>query len=85
MALPFCELSHSNSARELSLRHTLRPARFYISGIGGGVIGLFNNIFGQNISVSPLALAFLVGYAADMFLSLLDATTQNLGKAKSGS
>jgi hypothetical protein len=61
------------------------PARFYIAGIGGGVIGLFNNIFGQSISVSPLALAFLVGYAADMFFSFLDATTQNLGKAKLGS
>jgi hypothetical protein len=60
-------------------------ARFYIAGIGGGVIGLFNNIFGQNLSVSPLALAFLVGYAADVFFSFLDATTQNVGKTKVGS
>jgi hypothetical protein len=61
------------------------PARFYIAGIGGGVIGLFNNIFGQTLSVSPLALAFLVGYAADVFFSFLEGTTQNLGKPKVGS
>jgi hypothetical protein len=61
------------------------PARFYIAGIGGGVIGLFNNVFGQNLSVSPLALAFLVGYAADIFFSFLEGATQNLGKLKQGS
>lgn len=58
------------------------PARFYIAGIGGGVIGLFNNVFGEHVSVSLLALAFLVGYATDMFFSFLEGTTQNLGKAK---
>jgi hypothetical protein len=61
------------------------PARFYIAGIGGGVIGLFNNVFGQTLSVSPLAIAFLVGYAADIFFSFLEAATQNLGKTKLGS
>jgi hypothetical protein len=61
------------------------PARFYIAGIGGGVIGLFNNVFGQTLSVSPLALAFLVGYATDIFFSFLEAATQNLGKTKLGS
>ncbi len=61
------------------------PARFYIAGIGGGVIGLFNNVLGQNLSISPLALAFLVGYATDIFFSFLEGATQNLGKAKLGS
>jgi len=61
------------------------PARFYIAGIAGGVIGLFNNVFGQNLSVSPLAIAFLVGYATDIFFSFLEGTAQNLGKAKPGS
>jgi hypothetical protein len=60
------------------------PARFYIAAIGGGVIGLFNNVFGQNLSVSPLALAFLVGYGADIFFSFLEGTTQNLSKVKTG-
>jgi hypothetical protein len=59
------------------------PARFVIAAIGGGVVGLFNNfLVGQNTSLSPLALAFLVGYAADIFFSFLEGATQNLGKAK---
>jgi hypothetical protein len=58
------------------------PARFYIAGIGGGVIGLFNNVFGEHASVSPLALAFLVGYATDIFFSFLEGTTQTFAKAK---
>jgi hypothetical protein len=61
------------------------PARFYIAGIGGGVIGLFNNVFGEHVSISPLALAFLVGYATDIFFSFLEGAAQSLGKAKLGS
>jgi hypothetical protein len=60
------------------------PARFYIAGIGGGVIGLFNNVFGENLSVSPLAIAFLMGYATDIFFSFLEGTTQTLAKGKQG-
>jgi hypothetical protein len=48
------------------------PARFIIAAIGGGVIGLFNVSFGEGLSVSPLALAFLVGYSADVFFSFLE-------------
>jgi hypothetical protein len=59
------------------------PARFVIAAIGGGVVGLFNNfLVGQNTSLSPLALAFLVGYAADIFFSFLEGAMQNLDKAK---
>jgi hypothetical protein len=55
------------------------PARFIIAGIGGGVIGLFNNFMvDQGLTLSPLALAFLIGYAADIFFSLLAGTMQNL-------
>jgi hypothetical protein len=72
------------TARTFALTYAT-PARFYIAGIGGGVIGLFNNVFGQNLSVSPLAIAFLVGYAADIFFSFLEGATQNLGKVKQGS
>lgn len=47
-------------------------ARFLIAGIAGGVVGLFNNFYvGQSASVSPLAIAFLVGYSADVFFSFL--------------
>jgi hypothetical protein len=59
------------------------PAPFIIAAIGGGVVGLFNNFsIGQGISLPPLAAAFLVGYAADIFFSFLEGSMQNLGKAK---
>jgi hypothetical protein len=59
------------------------PARFIIAAIGGGVVGLFNNFsIGQGISLPPLAAAFLVGYAADIFFSFLEGSMQNLAKAK---
>ena len=59
------------------------PARFVIAAIGGGAVGLFNNfLVGQNLSLSPFALAFLVGYAADIFFSFLEGATQNLAKVK---
>jgi hypothetical protein len=59
------------------------PARFIIAGIGGGVVGLFNNFsIGQGVSLPPLALAFLVGYAADIFFSFLEGSMPNLSKAK---
>ena len=54
------------------------PAKFYVAGIAGGVIGLFNNVFSQSMSASPLALAFLVGYGTDIFLALLERASQNL-------
>jgi hypothetical protein len=46
-------------------------ARFLIAAIGGTVIGLFGN-FTQQASASPLALAFLVGYAVEVFFSFLE-------------
>lgn len=59
------------------------PARFVIAAIGGGVVGLFNNFtIGQGSSLSPLAVAFLIGYAADIFFSFLEGSMQNLNKAK---
>lgn len=55
------------------------PARFIIAAIGGGVVGLFNNFtIGQSTSLSPLAVAFLIGYAADIFFSFLEGSMQNL-------
>jgi hypothetical protein len=59
------------------------PARFIIAGIGGGVVGLFNNFtIGQGVSLPPLALAFLIGYAADIFFSFLEGSMRNLRGAK---
>jgi hypothetical protein len=48
-------------------------ARFVIAAIGGAVVGLFNNLtITDQASVPPLALAFLVGYAVDVFFAFLE-------------
>jgi hypothetical protein len=58
-------------------------ARFLIAGICGGVVGLFNNFsINQGASISPLAIAFLVGYAADVFFSFLERILQTFTRAK---
>jgi hypothetical protein len=51
-------------------------ARFLIAGIGGLVVGLFNNFTTQGITFSPFAIAFLVGYAADVFFTFLEGLLQ---------
>jgi|SRR5271167_188146 len=55
--------------------------RFITAAIAGAVVGLFN--FGQGVSVSPLAIAFLAGYAVDVFFSFLESLIQTLSKARS--
>jgi predicted permease len=51
--------------------------RFLIAAIGGAVVGLFNNFaIGQGVSIPPLAIAFLVGYAVDVFFAFLEGTIQ---------
>jgi len=60
-------------------------ARFLMAGIGGAVIGLFNNFtIAQGASIPPLALAFLVGYAVDVFFSFLEGLLQAFTKNKGG-
>jgi hypothetical protein len=60
-------------------------ARFLIAGIGGGVVGLFTNFtVTQGASIPPLAVAFLVGYAVDVFFSFLESLLQAFTKTKSG-
>ena len=60
-------------------------ARFLIAGIGGAVVGLFNNVtVTQGASIPPLAIAFLVGYAVDVFFSFLEGLLQTFTKSKSG-
>jgi hypothetical protein len=54
--------------------------RFITAAIGGAVVGLFN--FGQGVSVSPLAIAFLAGYAVDVFFTFLEGMIQALSKSK---
>ncbi len=58
-------------------------ARFLMAGIGGAVVGLFNFALSQGESISPLAIAFLVGYAVDVFFSFLEGLLQAFTKSKS--
>ena len=55
-------------------------ARFLIAAIGGSVVGLFNFTLTQGASVSPLAIAFLVGYAVDVFFTFLEGLLQAFTK-----
>ncbi len=59
-------------------------ARFLIAAIGGAVVGLFNNFtITQGASIPPLAIAFLVGYAVDVFFSFLEGFLQAFTKTRS--
>jgi len=60
-------------------------ARFIIAGIGGIAVGLFSNSFNleTTASLSPLAIAFLVGYGTDIFYSVLDRLEDAFTKPKS--
>jgi hypothetical protein len=61
-------------------------ARFLIAAIGGAVVGLFNNFtFGQGASIPPLAVAFLVGYAVEVFFAFLDGLLQTFTKSSASS
>jgi hypothetical protein len=61
-------------------------ARFLIAAIGGAVVGLFNNFtIGQGASIPPLAIAFLVGYAVDVFFAFLEGMLQALTKSSTNS
>ena len=53
-------------------------AHFVVAAIAGGVVGLFNNFtLGQSASISPLAIAFLIGFSVDVFLSFLETLSQS--------
>jgi hypothetical protein len=56
-------------------------ARFLIAAIGGAVVGLFNNFnITEGASIPPLAIAFLVGYAVDVFFAFLEGFLQTFTK-----
>ena len=70
-------------------------AHFVVAGISGAVVGLFSNFssgstggiipfnFGQSSLASPLATAFLVGYAVDVFFSFLEGIIQSFNRSRS--
>jgi hypothetical protein len=55
-----------------------RISRFLMAGIAGIVISAFNDLFPKQILLSPLAIAFIVGYSIDVFTSRLDALIRDL-------
>jgi hypothetical protein len=60
-------------------------ARFVIAAIAGGVVGLFNNFgTGELATLSPLAIAFVAGYAADVFFAFIDGAVHAVSKPKTG-
>jgi hypothetical protein len=63
------------------VRSAVDTARFVIAAIGGAVVGLFSNFTtGDAFKASPLALAFLVGYAVDVFYAFLETLIQSFTK-----
>jgi hypothetical protein len=58
-------------------------ARFLIAVIGGLVVGLFGD-FGSEAghALPPLAIAFLVGYAVDVFFYFLDGLLKSFASAR---
>ena len=72
------------ASRTFTPSHADSP-RFLIAAIGGAVVGLFNNfVVTQGASIPPLAIAFLVGYAVDVFFSFLEGLIQAFTKNKTG-
>jgi len=59
-------------------------ARFIVAAIGGGVVGLFSNFTSGPGNLSLLAVAFLIGYATDVFFTFLDGLEQAFMKPKFG-
>jgi hypothetical protein len=58
--------------RKTYLRSAAHSARYYIAAIAGLVVGLFGSLLPKNLVLSPLAVAFLVGYGVEAFFSRLD-------------
>jgi hypothetical protein len=58
-------------------------ARFLIAGIGGLVVGLFSSFnLAPGSTLPPLGIAFLLGYAVDVFFSFLEGILQTFGKPR---
>lgn len=71
-------------AHTFRLSYSADSARFIVAAIGGGVVGLFSNFTStQGNSLSLLAVAFLIGYATDVFFTFLDGLEQAFMKPKS--
>jgi hypothetical protein len=61
-----------------------RISRLLMAGIVGVAIGAMSELFPKEISLSPLALAFIIGYSIEVFISRLDAWIHNYLKTDEG-
>ena len=58
-------------------------AHFVIAAISGAVVGLFNNFtLTESASIPPLAIAFLAGYAVDIFFTFLEGLLQTFSRGR---
>ena len=64
--------------RKAFLPCVAHSARYFIAAIAGLVIGLFGSLLPKSVSLPPLVVAFLVGYAVEAFFSRLDGLIRNL-------
>jgi hypothetical protein len=81
-ALAYLLRSFEQQVQTRTLRYADgHAARFAIAAIGGFVVGLFNVSIVQTATISPLAIAFLVGYAVDVFFSFLQGLIQTFGRS----
>jgi len=75
-AVAYLLRSYEQQSKNRTLVAGEKPiARLLIAGIGGLVVGQFNNV-GQGINITPFAVAFLVGYAVDVFFTFLEGLLQ---------
>jgi hypothetical protein len=82
-ALAYLLRSFEQQVQTRTLRYADgHAARFAIAAIGGFVVGLFNVSIVQTATISPLAIAFLVGYAVDVFFSFLQGLIQTFGRSR---
>jgi hypothetical protein len=64
--------------RKEFLPSAAHSARYFIAAIAGLVVGLFGSLLPKGLSLPPLAVAFLVGYAVEAFFSRLDELIRKL-------
>lgn len=64
--------------RKEYLRSAARSARYYIAAIAGLVVGLLGSMLPKDVTLPPLAVAFLFGYAVEAFFSRLDDVINKL-------
>lgn len=83
-AVAYLLRSYEQQSKNRTLVAGEKPiARLLIAGIGGLVVGQFNNI-AQGINITPFAVAFLVGYAVDVFYTVLEGLLQMFIKRSPG-